>query len=180
MTIPIQMPPCVGRRGAPRDVFPMGIALTLGAMADDVHARRGGFCSTSASPAASYPPSLVLNWPKLVSIEKLTLVSHGRSECVDSARLTFWRSSEPHVYATTPSRSAASASRLSLVQRAWPDATVDANECSSIHRGPCPSAHGVRRTPAPPGWVRPRSVAGVATVRGFRHGASSIHKRVPR
>jgi hypothetical protein len=41
-------------------------------------------------------------------------------------------------YATTPSRRAASASRLWLVQSVWPDATVDASKWTSIHPRPLP------------------------------------------
>ena len=65
MAIPIRMGPALDA-GAPQDVFPMGIALTLGATAHDVDAMGRFLLNLLDGPAASYPESLVLNWPKLV------------------------------------------------------------------------------------------------------------------
>ena len=65
MAIPIRMRPALVA-GAPQEVFPMGIALTFDATAYDVDAQGRFLLNLLDGPAASYPPSLVLNWPKLV------------------------------------------------------------------------------------------------------------------
>ena len=52
--------------GAPQDVFPMRIALTPDATPYDVDGQGRFLLKLLDGPAASYEPSLVLNWPKLV------------------------------------------------------------------------------------------------------------------
>ena len=65
MAIPLRIEPALVA-GAPQDVFPIGTALTPGATAYDVDAQGRFLLYLLDGPAASYPPSLVLNWPKLV------------------------------------------------------------------------------------------------------------------
>jgi Tol biopolymer transport system component len=65
MTIPIRMGPAL-EADAPRDVFPIANTFTLGTLYYDVDAQGRFLLNLLDGPAASYPPSLVLNWPKLV------------------------------------------------------------------------------------------------------------------
>jgi len=65
MAIPLRIEPALVP-GAPQDVFPIGTVLTPGATAYDVDAQGRFLLYLLDGPAASYPPSLVLNWPKLV------------------------------------------------------------------------------------------------------------------
>ena len=65
MTIPIRMGPAL-EADAPRDVFPIADTFTLGTLYYDVDAQGRFLLKLLDGPAASYPPSLLLNWPKLV------------------------------------------------------------------------------------------------------------------
>jgi serine/threonine protein kinase/Tol biopolymer transport system component len=65
MAISIRMGPALDV-DAPRDVFPLANAFTFDTLNYDVDAQGRFLLNLLDGPAASYPPSLVLNWPKLV------------------------------------------------------------------------------------------------------------------
>jgi hypothetical protein len=65
MAIPIRMGPTLDV-DAPQGLFPIANAFTPGIPLYDVDAQGRFLLKLLDGPAASYPPSLVLNWPKLV------------------------------------------------------------------------------------------------------------------
>jgi hypothetical protein len=87
-------------------------------------------------PTRNSPPSSVRRamsadaWAEHDGVSKQSTMAYQRS--------VWCKEGGSAGYATTPSRRAASASRLSRVQSVWPDATVDASKWTSIHPRPLP------------------------------------------